>query len=79
VVETPERRDSKRYRENLQGEVDGAALYRTLAQLEKKPQLAEVYRRLAAIEQAHADFWAKRLAVAGAAPARRGRAGGRVS
>ena len=60
--------DSKRYRENLQGEVDGAALYRTLAELEKKPQLAEVYRRLAAVEQAHADFWTKRLAAAGAAP-----------
>jgi vacuolar iron transporter family protein len=57
--------DSKRYRDNLQGEIDGAALYRTLADAEKRPQLAEVYRRLAAVEQAHADFWAKRLRAAG--------------
>ena len=60
--------DTKRYRDNLQGEVDGAALYRVLAELEKSPQLAEVYRRLAAVEQAHADFWTKRLAGAGEEP-----------
>ena len=57
--------DLKRYRRNLQNEMDGAALYRAMAQTEKKPQLAEVYRRLAAVEQAHADFWSKRLAAAG--------------
>jgi VIT1/CCC1 family predicted Fe2+/Mn2+ transporter len=62
---TTTRDDLSRYRENLQGEVDGAALYRTLAELERKPELAEVYRRLAAVEQAHADFWAKRLAAGG--------------
>ncbi len=57
--------DSKRYRDNLKGEIDRAALYRTLADTEKQPQLAAVYRRLAAVEQAHADSWAKRLRAAG--------------
>jgi len=60
--------DVRRYRDNYQGEIDGAALYRTLAETEKKPQLAEVYRRLAAVEQAHADFWVKRLTAAGVTP-----------
>ena len=40
----------QRYTANLQGEVDGAALYRTLSQTEKNPQLAEVYGRLGAVE-----------------------------
>ncbi len=50
-----------RYRANLQGEVDGAALYRTLAEVEANPQIAEVYRRMAAIEEAHADLWRRQL------------------
>ena len=48
---------SARYRSNLQGEVDSAALYRALAEAEQNPQIAEVYRRLAAVEEAHAAFW----------------------
>jgi VIT1/CCC1 family predicted Fe2+/Mn2+ transporter len=55
-----------RYRSNLQGEVDGAALYRALAQAEQNPQIAEVYRRLAAAEETHADFWRKELERLGA-------------
>src|ERR1700739_4039405 len=51
----------RRYTANLQGEVDSAALYRTLAQAEKNPQLAQVYRRLAAIEEAHAEYWRNHL------------------
>src|SRR5215472_10490305 len=55
-----------RYRSNLQGEVDGAALYRALAQAEQNPQIAEIYRRLAAAEETHADFWRKELERLGA-------------
>ena len=54
-----------RYRANLQGEVDSAALYRTLAQTEKTPQLAQVYRRLAAIEEAHAEYWKSHIEAIG--------------
>jgi VIT1/CCC1 family predicted Fe2+/Mn2+ transporter len=50
-----------RYRGNLQGEVDSAALYRAMADAEPDPRLSEVYRRLAAVEEAHAEFWAKEL------------------
>src|SRR6516165_4065568 len=53
----PEKDPRPRYTANLQGEVDSAALYRTLAQTEKNPQLAQVYQRLAAIEEAHAEYW----------------------
>src|SRR5947199_7728331 len=56
----------ERYRSNLQGEVDSAALYRALADAEENLQLAEVYRRLAAVEEAHAEFWRKELAKVGA-------------
>jgi vacuolar iron transporter family protein len=50
-----------RYRANLQGEVDSATLYRALAEVEANSQIAEVYKRLAGIEEAHAEFWRKRL------------------
>ena len=42
--------DVRRYRANLQGEVDGAALYGALADAESDPKLASVYRRLSSIE-----------------------------
>ena len=57
--------DIARYRTNWQGEIDGAALYRTMAEVTTQPQLAEVYRRLAAIEERHAQFWAQQLRKAG--------------
>jgi VIT1/CCC1 family predicted Fe2+/Mn2+ transporter/bacterioferritin (cytochrome b1) len=53
--------DRERYRANLQDEVDGAALYEAMADLEKDPKLAEIYRRLAAGERRHAEMWAERL------------------
>jgi VIT1/CCC1 family predicted Fe2+/Mn2+ transporter len=60
-------RDSqRRYRANLQGEVDGAAVYRALATSEADPKLAEVFRRLASVEEAHAEFWRKRMGTKGA-------------
>jgi len=58
--------DIARYRANLQGEIDGASLYRALAGAESDPRLAEVYGRLAAVEEAHAEFWRKQLARSGA-------------
>ena len=55
-----------RFRDNLQGEVDSAGLYRALSESEPDPHLAEVYRRLAAVEEAHAEYWRKQLQSAGA-------------
>lgn len=68
------RQDFARYRANLQDEIDSAALYRTLAEVEAQPQLAEVYRRLAMVEERHAQFWEQRLQAAGqSVPPRRPR------
>ena len=76
--ETTERhRDIARYRTNLQGEVDSAALYRSLAESETSPQLKEVYTRLAVVEEAHAEFWRGRLQRLGAS-AGKPRAGLRI-
>lgn len=54
-------KDVERYLTNRQKEIDGAALYLTLAETEKQPQLAEVYRRLSASEEKHAAVWEKKL------------------
>src|SRR3981081_2820444 len=54
-----------RYGANLQGEIDGAAMYRAMAELEPQPQRAEIYRRLAGAEERHAGFWEERLHRAG--------------
>jgi VIT1/CCC1 family predicted Fe2+/Mn2+ transporter len=64
--------DYERYLANWQDEIDSAYLYRTVAEAEKDPQLAEVYRRLAASEEKHAAFWEERMKQAGrAAPTRK--------
>ena len=57
--------DVKRYTHNLQGEVDSATLYRTLSKVEKSPELSQVYARLADVEEAHGEFWQKRLEALG--------------
>ena len=54
-----------RYRSNLQGEIDGASIYAALAESEADPKLAEVFRRLAAVEEAHGNFWRKRIEARG--------------
>ena len=51
----------QRYAANLQGEVDSASLYRTLSHSEKNPQLAQIYGRLAAVEEAHGEYWQRQL------------------
>src|SRR5512142_2422823 len=53
--------DVNRYLQNRQKEIDGAALYSALAETEKQPQMAEIYRRLAASEEKHAAGWEKKL------------------
>lgn len=58
-------RERKRLLENLDDEMNGAALYDALAEAEKDQRLAEVYRKLAGVEQRHAERWRKRLEEAG--------------
>jgi len=42
-------------------ERNSAALYRALADVEKNPKIAEVYRRLATTEEGHAATWEEKL------------------
>src|SRR5512136_1828990 len=58
---------TKQYLDFLADERNSAALYRTLADIEKNPKIAEVYRRLAATEDAHAATWAEKLKAANVA------------
>ena len=52
----------------LQDEQNGAAMYHTLAQLEKDKRLAQVYQRMAEVEEKHAAAWLKRLSEANVSP-----------
>src|SRR5215471_1976530 len=60
--------DLNRYRANWQEEIDSAARYRAMADAEREPGRAQVYRDLADMEERHAGFWEKRLSDAGAPP-----------
>jgi vacuolar iron transporter family protein len=64
----PTTSDLERYRDNLQDEIDGAAMYRALAQMESEPSLVELYGRLAATEERHGGLWRDRLIEAGEDP-----------
>ncbi len=59
------RRERDRLVENLVDELNGAALYDSLAVAEKDTRLAEVYRRLATVERRHADRWRRKLEESG--------------
>ncbi|HTE49851.1 MAG TPA: VIT1/CCC1 transporter family protein [Kofleriaceae bacterium] len=61
-------RDVARWLENWHQEIDSAVQYRAMATGEKNEQIADVYRRLAAFEDKHADFWEARLRAAGRNP-----------
>jgi len=65
----PTHEDLKRYRANLQGEIDGAALYRTMVDSESNPSLKEFYRRLAETETRHGAVWGEHLEAAGVSTA----------
>lgn len=67
-TDQPAAADLRRWRDNRQGEVDGAAMYRLLSELEPQEQLAGVYRRLAETEERHAALWEERLRAHGQAP-----------
>src|SRR5215212_2841120 len=57
--------DRRRFVNNLQAELDGAALYRALAQIEHGSELATVYTRMAEAEERHANIWRAKLRDAG--------------
>jgi VIT1/CCC1 family predicted Fe2+/Mn2+ transporter len=54
--------DIGRWRRNLQGEIDGALVYRAMARNAGDDRLAELYLRMATTEERHAALWRDRLA-----------------
>lgn len=62
----PAPRDVRRWRDNLKGEWEAAALYRALAEAEADPSRAGVLRELATVEDSHATRWRGFLEDAGA-------------
>jgi VIT1/CCC1 family predicted Fe2+/Mn2+ transporter len=65
---TASKQDIERWRENRQEEVDSASQYHAMVEAEPRDEIADVYRRLAAIEEKHAAFWEERLRKAGVDP-----------
>ena len=59
--------DVARWQGNLQGELDGIAVYQAMAAGSSDPQLTDLYTRLAGTEERHAALWRERLLAAGAA------------
>ncbi|HET8975011.1 MAG TPA: VIT1/CCC1 transporter family protein [Solirubrobacterales bacterium] len=53
---------ARRYRANVQAEIDRAAVYRAMAAAERDPELARAFSGLAESEGRHADFWRRQLA-----------------
>jgi VIT1/CCC1 family predicted Fe2+/Mn2+ transporter len=65
------RDDLQRFRSNRQDEIDSAAQYRAMADVEPDPSVARVYRELADVEDKHAAFWETQLKSRGVEPGER--------
>src|SRR6516162_6567123 len=57
--------DIQRYRDNLRDELDGAALYTSIADAEADPLRKDLFLQLAQAEARHAELWRGKLAAAG--------------
>ena len=60
-----EQREQERILRNWRDERDSAALYDALATIERNPRLSSVFRKLAASELEHSEFWANLLRAQG--------------
>ena len=60
--------DIERYKANLHDELDGAALYQSIAQAEKDPVRKDLFLQLSEAESGHARHWRAKLAAAGIEP-----------
>jgi vacuolar iron transporter family protein len=59
------RKDSARFKTNQQEEINTAAIYRAMAELEPLPEIKSVYSKMAAVEERHARFWQEQREKAG--------------
>jgi vacuolar iron transporter family protein len=61
LAPTSMKQDIARYRANLQGEIDGTAIYEAMAEAETNEPLRVLYRRLADVETRHGNLWRRYL------------------
>ena len=59
------KKDAKRYVGNIQDEADSFFLYHKLADIENRPEMTEIYKKLAASEEKHILFWEEKLTSSG--------------
>jgi VIT1/CCC1 family predicted Fe2+/Mn2+ transporter len=62
---SPSQADVERYRHNYLVEMDGIALYRSMAAAERDEKRAEIFEKLAQNEERHAQRWARLIQTAG--------------
>src|SRR3990172_7112750 len=62
----------RRYKANLDDEIDGIAIYHLLAEAEPDPERRAIFEELGTVEERHADVWRKKLREAGVEPRERG-------
>jgi VIT1/CCC1 family predicted Fe2+/Mn2+ transporter len=83
VTRTATSEDIDRWRRNLQGEVDGALIYRAMAANAGDERLSDLYARLAESEDRHAELWRGHLEAVNIStsigPSRRARVLGRLA
>src|SRR3990172_8940488 len=62
----------RRYKANLDDEIDGIAVYHLLAEAEPDPERRAIFEQLAVVEERHADVWRRKLREADVEPRERG-------
>ena len=71
-MSNPRNSEIDQYVNNLRRELDGKALYKSLAESEKNEKLAQIYQKISETEGRHADIWRKKLAALGVTPSEYG-------
>ena len=63
MAEVSDKAQERRYRSYLKSELEAAALYSSLAKIERDPGRSEVFLKLVAAEMRHASRWARKLGI----------------
>jgi vacuolar iron transporter family protein len=67
-----DREQIRRWKANLETEIDGIAIYRMLAEAERNPERKAIFEQLAEVEFAHERVFREKLREAGVRPTERG-------
>ena len=68
----PDRERVRIFQDNLDGEIDGVAVYRMLAETEHDAERKSIFQQLAEVEERHANTWRRKLREAGVEPREHG-------